>query len=214
MWRCRPAVWPGGIHDEGVMRACRGVALLDLLVTCAVVAVLAAVTLPSLDLARDRDAPRLAARHLARRLHWMRIEAVRRNRTVALHFDPNVAGRYALYVDGDGDGVSQRDVDDGVDPPVGPAEHLRDAHATVSLGILTAVPPPDGVGVLVPGGEPVRLGNTRFLSFSPQGTATSGSIYLAGPDGRQWCVRVFGATGRVRVWWYDAGAAGWRLDGT
>jgi hypothetical protein len=37
------------------------------------------------------------------------------------------------------------------------------------------------------------------MSFTPSGTATSGTIYIRGRDGSQFAVRVLGATGRTRV---------------
>ena len=48
-------------------------------------------------------------------------------------------------------------------------------------------------------GDPVRIGSSSLMSFTPLGTATPGTIYLRGRDGSQYAVRVLGATGRTRV---------------
>jgi hypothetical protein len=42
-------------------------------------------------------------------------------------------------------------------------------------------------------------GGLSLFSFSPDGTATTGSIYLTSHDGSRFAVRVLGATARVRI---------------
>jgi hypothetical protein len=49
----------------------------------------------------------------------------------------------------------------------------------------------------------VQLGRTNLLTFTPAGTATSGTIYIRDREGTQWAVRVLGATGRTRVLRYE-----------
>lgn len=191
-------------------RDARGAALIDLLFSCSLIAVLAAIAIPSLQGSQEREATRLAARHLADQFSRLRVEAVRRNRAVALRLDPDDLGRYASYVDGDGDGVRQSDIDRGIDPPLDAESHLAEHFATVTLRVASTVPAPDGSGEIAAGSDPVRIGNTNFVSFSPLGSSTSGTIYLAGRDGSQMCVRLLGATGRLRVLWFDRASATWR----
>lgn len=190
----------------------RGAALIDLLFACAVMLVLAAIALPSLQASRERDAVRMAARHLAARLQHLRVEAVRRNRSVALRFDPGDLGRYAAFVDGDGDGVLQTDIDRGIDPPLEAGGHLQGLFAAVALRVASTLPAPDGAGMIAADSDPVRIGNTNLVSFSPLGSSTSGTIYLAARDGSQMCVRLLGATGRVRVLWFDRASSTWRHE--
>ena len=189
-----------------------GATLVDLVAACAVTAILAAVSIPSVQAARERDEPRMAARYLAQRLQLLRVHAVRRNRMVAMRFDPDLIGRMTPYVDGDGDGVLQGDIDRGIDTPIETPGQLSDFFAGVSLLLRTDVPAPDGSGLLTGGSDPVRIGSTNFLSFSPLGSATSGTIYLAARAGPQMCVRVLGGTGRVRVMWFDRASGTWRQD--
>jgi hypothetical protein len=54
----------------------------------------------------------------------------------------------------------------------------------------------------------VRIGAARILTMSPDGTATSGTLYVQGRRA-QYAVRVLGATGRTRVFKYDTGARTW-----
>ena len=79
----------------------------------------------------------------------------------------------------------------------------------VRVGFNPGVPaiPPDS-GILT--GDPIRFGTSDTLSFSPLGTATPGTFYLAG-DSAQAAVRVTGGSARVRlmVWrggkWIERG---------
>jgi type II secretory pathway pseudopilin PulG len=190
----------------------RGATLVDLVAACAVAGILAAVSIPSIQAARERDEPRLAARYLAQRLQLLRVHAIRRNRMVAMHFDPDVVGRMTPYADGDGDGVLQNDIDRGVDTPIEMSGHLSDYFAGVSLLVRSDVPSPDGSDTVAGESDPVRIGSTNVLSFSPLGSATSGTIYLAARAGPQMCVRVLGGTGRVRVLWFDVASGAWRQD--
>ena len=48
-----------------------------------------------------------------------------------------------------------------------------------------------------------------YFSFTPLGTATSGSIYVRGRDGAQFVIRALGATGRTRVQRYAPRTRAW-----
>jgi hypothetical protein len=187
----------------------RGAALIDLVFTCGVAGIIAAIAIPAVHATRDRDQARVAARYLANRLHVVRLEALKRNAAVAMRFDPVDVGRFGVYVDGDADGVRQADVDDGTDPAVVGEVRLAEEFAGVTFRIRHDVPDPDGSGTLAGDSDPLRLGASNFLTFSPIGTATSGTIYLAAATGPQMAVRVMGATGRMRVLWFDTASQRW-----
>ena len=190
----------------------RGAALIDVVAACSVITIVLAMSVPSLQATRDRGEARLAARYLAQRLQMVRVQAVRRNRMVAMRFDPEEVGRFEVFVDGDGDGVLQRDIDGRVDVGLETAARLGDYFAGAALRVAATVPSPDGGGVIAADSDPVRIGGTNLLSFSPLGTATSGTVYLAGRSGPQFCVRILGTTGRVRVMWFDPAGGVWRQD--
>jgi hypothetical protein len=196
---------------HGLHRA-RGVILLDVVFTCALIVIMAAVAIPSLHASRERDASLMAARHLASTLGRLRVDAIRRNRAVALRFDPDQVGRFGIYLDGDGDGVLQQDIDDGIDVPLDAETDIADIFPLVAFHVPITIPAPDGNGVIAADSDPVRIGNSNFLSFGPLGTATSGTVYLAGRAGTQMCVRVTGATARVRVLRFDRNSGLWRQD--
>jgi hypothetical protein len=73
----------------------------------------------------------------------------------------------------------------------------------VFVGFNAGVPelPPEK-GTL--SGDPVRFGVSDMLSFSPLGTATPGTFYLAG-ENAQAAVRVNGGTARVRLMLWRGG---------
>ena len=52
-------------------------------------------------------------------------------------------------------------------------------------------------------------GGVRLFSFSPDGTATTGSVYLQSRDGSRFAVRVLGATARVRIERYVSARDTW-----
>jgi hypothetical protein len=54
----------------------------------------------------------------------------------------------------------------------------------------------------------VRIGTSRILTLGPDGTATSGTLYLHGRRA-QFAVRILGATGRTRLLRFDPGGRRW-----
>jgi Tfp pilus assembly protein FimT len=186
--------------------------LIDLMFTCGLVGVIAGVAIPSLHASRQRDAARHGARYLANRLHAVRFEALRRNTAVAVRFDPDEVGRFAVFADGDGDGVLQSDIDRAVDVALQRDVRLQEYFASVAFRVAADVPALDESGVIAQDSDPLRLGPSNFLSFSPTGSATGGTLYLAGLSGPQMAIRIFGATGRIRVLSFDRATRTWRDD--
>jgi hypothetical protein len=126
--------------------------------------------------------------------------AVRSAANTAIRFEKDADGTwfYGVYADRNHNGVLADDIRRGVDIRIGP-RRLLDAGATgVHVGIHPSVPavPPD-TGTLDPS-RPVQFGSSFMLSFSPLGTATPGTFYLAG-DARQAAVRVTPGSARVRL---------------
>ena len=187
----------------------RGAALLDVVFTVALVAVLSSIAIPTWQTTRQQGAARAGARYVAARLATARIEALKRNAVVALRFDPADLDRIGLYLDGDGDGVLEADIAHGVDVALEPDRRLSDV-TEVALGILRDIPEPETGTLLVAGSDPLRIGRSNLLSFSPLGSATPGTVYVASRAGEQLAVRIFGATGRTRVLQFDAGHRQWR----
>lgn len=166
-----------------------------------------AVTAPMRDRARGIG----AARHLAARLAQMRIEALRRGDAAGLRFR-TTAGEVTFepVADGNGNGLRSAELDRGIDLTTGTPERLADDFPGVRFAIVTTVPPVDGEGPpLAAGSSAVRIGSSTIASFGPSGGSTSGTWYLAGPDDRQFAVRLFGPTGRLRVYEFQPGTRAW-----
>jgi hypothetical protein len=126
--------------------------------------------------------------------------ATSRGVQTAIRFErgPDGLDYFRLYRDGNHNGVTTADINAGLDLPLGPAHRLDGRAPRVRVGINAGVPaiPPES-GLLDPA-DPIRFGPSNMLSFSPLGTATPGTFYLAG-EGIQAAVRVTGGSARVRM---------------
>ena len=88
-----------------------------------------------------------------------------------------------------------------------PKEQLRSNFSNVTCGILPGVPDADGAPA--GGTDGVRVGASRIVSMNPNGSATSGTIYLHGRHGHSTPYRVLGATGRIRILKFLEGSRQW-----
>lgn len=125
--------------------------------------------------------------------------AMRTGAQTAIRFEKRPEGDYySTYVDGNHNGVLAVEIASGKDRRIAGPLPLAARAPGVRVGINPGVPapPPDG-GFLDPG-DPIRFGRSNMLSFSPLGTATPGTFYLAG-EGVQAAVRVTPGSARVRL---------------
>lgn len=183
--------------------------LIELLLSLGLITVIAAVSTPGMFAARDAVLADGAADHLVALLHAARMEALKRRTYVAIRFESDAAGiLVAAYADGNGNGVRSADIAGGVDVLLRPPERLEHRFTGVRFGFESGVPDADGAA-LSPTADPIRVGSSRMLSFSPTGTSSTGTVYLHGRGRRQLAVRVLGATGRVRTLWFDFGGWQW-----
>ena len=193
------------------MTDARGAAFLDTIVASALSVTMAAMAVPVIGGSLDRERTIIGAQYLAGQLQRARLESLKQARSVAVRLEiVGERARLQVFADGNGNGVSQRDIDRAIDPPLAPPEFLDDRSRDVSLRINQPVADISGAGQLDPGDDPLRIGNTALVAFSPLGGATSGTLYVAAHRGPQMAIRVFGGTGRVRVLLFDAQARQWR----
>ena len=166
----------------------------------ALMAILAGTAVPQVLTSIDRSRGLIAAKYLGSRLALARTLAVTRRASVGLRFIDEPRGiSFEVYQDGNRNGILTADIQRQVDRLLEPATRLFELFPGVQIGLVPGVP----------GSDPVQLGRTNILSFSPQGTATSGTVYVRGRDGTQWAVRVLGATGRTRVLKYVVRTGEW-----
>jgi hypothetical protein len=181
-------------------RGPRGFSLIDLVFSCAVLCVLGAVAIPQTLTTIERSRGLAAARYLAGQMALARALAVSRSTIIALRFVDGPSGiSISVIQDGNRNGVRSRDIDLQIDRPIDAALKLSDLFPGVEFGLTPQIG----------GTDPVQVGSGNILSFTPHGTASSGSLYVRGRDGTQWVVRVLGATGRSRVLRYVPGSGEW-----
>jgi hypothetical protein len=174
-------------------------------------ATLTGMAVPAVTAGVDDFRTAAAARYMSSRLALARFEAVRRARSVGIRFEPDPDGhRFAFYVDGNANGVRTGEIRAGVDEQWLPPMRLAEQFARVRFAIGRDVPAIDDEGTaLAAGSDPLRFGRADILTFTPLGTATSGTLYLEGPGGQQYALRILGGTGRTRLLRYDAVQRRW-----
>ena len=151
-----------------------------------------------------------AARYVAALARLTRVQAATRSISVGLRFEAvGATYRYALYVDGNGNGLRGSDIRRGIDTPITPMERIGDRFPGIVLGVAAGVTRISDGREMAGDADPVRLGSADTLTFSPLGSATSGTIFLRSRKGRQYAVRVLGASGRTRVMEYRHETRSW-----
>jgi type II secretory pathway pseudopilin PulG len=186
-----------------------GYSLVEVMFVMAFATTVTAMAVPQSLAALDDVRAAGAARYVAARLQRARTEAMARSATVGLKFTlVGMHYAYAMYVDGNSNGVRTTDIASGVDRQILAPERLVDQFRSVDFGTLPGLPPVDPGGT-PPGSDAVHLGASNIAAFTPQGTATAGSLYIRG-DRAQYVVRVYNDTARTRILKFDAVTNRWR----
>jgi hypothetical protein len=151
-----------------------------------------------------------AARYISARLQRARMEAVMRSADVAMEFSATSQGySYAVFLDGNRNGVRAHDIHTGVDRAIGAPERLADQFGGVDFGAIPGLPAIDAGGT-APGDDPIRLGASSFATFTARGTSSSGTLYIRSRRNAQYAVRIFGDTGKTRLLKFDTTTRRWR----
>lgn len=202
---------PPFIQEDGMGRE-RGVTFLELIVALAIIGLGLAVALPNLVEARRAAGLKRVARVVIAHTHLCRLRAINARRKAGLIFARQPSGWvFTPTLDGDGDGVSRRDLERGIDTPLEPTVRLETLCAGAAIGVPQdwRVPNPSGRGRLrVPDG--LAAGRSDIISFSPLGDATPSTVYVNDGGGRLLAIRIYGATARVRVLEWRTGWPRWR----
>lgn len=189
---------------------CGGYSLLELMMVMALGVTMCAAALPQLLTTLDDVRATGATYHISGRFQRARMEAVVRSATVALQFTQTSSGySYAVYRDGNRNGVLTRDIQRGVDLPTAAPERLPDQFPGVEFGAIPGLPPVDPSGT-PPGSDPIRLGAGSLASFTAMGTSSSGTVYIRSRRDAQYAVRIFGDTGKTRMLKFERSTKRWR----
>jgi prepilin-type N-terminal cleavage/methylation domain-containing protein len=185
-----------------------GFTILELLFVLAIAGTLTTIAVPQGLRALDDFRARSAARFLAQRLGDARLRAIKRSLAHGVRFEPGTPDyRITSVMDGNGNGLRTIDIQNGVDPTFTQPEDLASHFQGIAFGILDGVPDADGQPANGP--EGVRIGPSRLLTMNPDGTSSSGTLYLHGRTRAQYAVRVLGVTGRIRTLKFDEGRRRW-----
>jgi type II secretory pathway pseudopilin PulG len=187
-----------------------GYSLIELLFVMSAAATASGIAIPPLLTALDDYRTAGAVRYLTTRIQRTRLEAISRSTNAAMQFVQVGTGfSYGTYIDGNGDGVRTLDIRNGIDRPLGAIERIPDNFTGVDFGVLPGLPAVDS-GTAPPGTDPIKLGSSSLLSYSPTGTSSSGSVYIRGRKTAQYVIRILGDTGRTRVLKFDARTRQWK----
>lgn len=198
---------PCGVHG-------RGAGLIEIVVVLALATLLVTWSVPRLLTMTRRLRVEMAAHELMGVLRTARSSAVRLSANVGVKFRIEENGRvtYALYRDGDGDGVRTTDIESGTDPAEGPPRELVHFGAHVGFGF------PQGPAPRDPGDprrrlrnldDPIRFNRSNIASFNSLGGSTPGSLYVSDGLDHLAVVRLFGRTGKAKVLLYDVEREVW-----
>ncbi len=177
-----------------------GYTFLEILFASSLLCILAGISVSSVSAVVDRSRGAGGARYLAARASLARARAVGRSTTVALLFEQDARGiRFSMVEDGNGDGVRAADITQQIDRVIEAPVYLFDLFPGTAIGLAPGTPATASAA----------LGGTMILSFTPSGTATSGTVYVVGRDLTQWAVRVLGVTARARVLRYERTTGAW-----
>jgi prepilin-type N-terminal cleavage/methylation domain-containing protein len=191
------------------LTAAHGYSLVELLVVMSVGATLSAAAVPEYLATIDDMRASGAARHISARFQRARMEAVMRSAMVGVQFTQTATGySYAVYVDGNRNGVLTRDIQRGVDLLITSAERLPNQFTGIEFGAIPGLPPVDSGGT-APGTDPIRLGSGNIASFSASGTSSSGTVYIRSRRDAQYAVRIYGETGRTRMLKFEPRTRQW-----
>jgi type II secretory pathway pseudopilin PulG len=181
--------------------------LLEVVVALALLLVLVGYFAPSFSEWRTRQQLRGAVIVLQLSVMKIRTASLASGRSHGLAF--SLAEGDLLWdtvVDGDGDGVRRSDLQDGSDPTLEAGTCLSAWFPGVAPGRPEGTPPLSGGS---PGEGGLALGRSRIVAASPDGSTSSGTIYLSTNGGYGVALRLYGPTGRGSVWWWDPRRSRW-----
>lgn len=182
-----------------------GATLAELTVSTAIMALILTCSVAALGSMYRRAALRGAAARVRGLLQRAQLDANLLSTNRAVKFIQRPEGwSYAVYEDGNGNGVSNSEIATGVDHIVVSERSLTDENG-VHVGLIDGETDPDGGPPLT---SPVNFNRSTLCSFSQSGSGTPGTVYLTDGSGAI-AVRSSGEDGRLRILVYTPGSGKW-----
>jgi Tfp pilus assembly protein FimT len=173
------------------------------------------ITLPSIFALQSGMRTAAGARFVASSFQAARWKSVARSRGHGMFFDHDARGWYWFEVqDGNGNGLRTAEVRNGTDRTVTGPHRLEHRIQGVTFGFPTigAIPKiPPRRGAITNMSDPIQFGRSNLIGFSPDGSSSSGTIYVTNGRDELYAVVLFGPTTRIRVWRYERRSGLWRL---
>lgn len=201
--------------ERSAFSANRGLTLPEVCLALCLLGLAAAVVLPYTAVLIDGARLSAASNRVTLLFRDLRYRAIARANCCGILFGLAADGGTVVYLvaeDGNANGIRRAEVESGVDPLVAGPVNLPAEHGGVRFGILDPGPVPvlpPGSGAIQNPADPIRFGSSDLVSFTPNGTSSSGTVYLLSPRGRMRAVSLYGVTGRLRVWDYLPARGTW-----
>jgi len=193
-----------------VFKRQNGITLIELIVVVAIIGIIALCAIPAFANYRRQASVIAAGNEMRSLLREVRSRAIARGRYSGVKFVKSGKNwTYTLYDDGNGNGIYNADINKGIDRRYfGPAVVMPQFQTAAIALLPKTIRDPDGAKLL-PTDPALQFGTSTICSFSPLGSGTPGTIYISDGIDNLYAVRVFGATGKVRMLRYDAGTQKW-----
>jgi len=201
-----------GPQGPGPLRSNAGLSIFELLLGMTTLAGMLAIATPGVMRLREEVSLRSAVHETSVAFYLARSYAITKNRNVGLKFRRNgERWEWALYADGNGNGVRTAEIASGVDRFLGVTYPWTRNDVMPGIMTGTRVPDPGSPGHYLDRPEdPIRFNVSDICSFSAMGESTPGSVYLwNGHDGMA-VLRVYGETAKLRSLYYRRGDREWK----
>jgi type II secretion system protein H len=189
----------------------RGVSLIEMIVIIAILATLTTISTAAMTSILRRKDLRATAARIQSVLQMTDAEGQTQGAYRGVRFTQ--AGQqwnYAVYQDGNDNGVTTADIAAGIDRMIQPPRPLLPTGSIAIVGFPPAgVPDPDSGAPMPPGSRPIRFGRANLCSFSENGTCTPGTVYLTDGVARAAAIRCSGASGRIHILYYGFDGPRW-----
>ncbi|MEM1179347.1 MAG: hypothetical protein AAGM22_13440 [Acidobacteriota bacterium] len=193
----------------------QGYTFIDLLVTLAILGIISLIFIPRISDWAGAVQVRIAAQHVAHTLSHARLLSLRARERVAVKFreDDDRRVTMSIYLDKDGDGVRNSDIDDGTDILLKAPRYLVYGTRSIRFGFPAGEAPTDPSNPskrMTRLRDPIRFNRSDLASFHPLGTATPGTVYLTDGHRHLAAVRLTHVSAKVSVMIYDRRLERWR----